>query len=288
VVVKAVEIGFMLQRNKNLESRVEHAYCALQHRRSHVADENRTETEKTVTEAVTAPVAKVEAAATKAAPKTARKPRVSKAKTAAKAAAAKGVRTRRAKAVTAEVKKTTKRAANTARRINTAAASTAAAQIDRTQTMTNDFTQLFAGFQIPGADKFQGLFADAGARSQDLVAKTRGATEQMTDLAKANVEAIAEAARIAAAGAKSIGQDVVASSRTGFEQASEAVKTLADAKSPTEFIQLQSELVRSSFDRLVSESSKLTEQVVKLAGEAIQPISNRASVNAERVNELMA
>ena len=46
--------------------------------------------------------------------------------------------------------------------------------------------------------------------------------------------------------------------------------------------------LRSSFDRMVSESSKLTEQVVKLAGEAIQPISNRASVNAERVNELMA
>ena len=154
--------------------------------------------------------------------------------------------------------------------------------------MTNDFTQLFAGFQIPGSDKFQGLFADAGARSQDLVAKSRNATEEMTDLAKANVEAIAEAARIAASGAKSIGQDVIASSRTGFEQASEAIKTLADAKSPTEFFQLQSELLRSSFDRMVSESSKLTEQVVKLAGEAIQPISNRASVNAERVNELMA
>jgi phasin family protein len=154
--------------------------------------------------------------------------------------------------------------------------------------MTNDFTQLFAGFQLPGSDKFQGLFADAGARGQDLVTKSRHATEEMTELAKANVEAIAEAARIAAAGAKSIGQDVIASSRTGFEHASEAIKTLADAKSPTEYFQLQSELMRSSFDRMVSESSKLTEQVVKLAGEAIQPISNRASVNAERVNELVA
>jgi phasin family protein len=154
--------------------------------------------------------------------------------------------------------------------------------------MTNDFTQLFASFQLPGSDKFQTLFADAGARGQELAAKSRTATENLTELAKANAEAIAEAGRIAAAGAKSIGQDVIASSRTGFGQASEAVKTLADAKSPTEFFQLQSELVRSSFDRFVSESSKLTEQVVKLAGEAIQPISNRASVNAERVNELMA
>ena len=74
--------------------------------------------------------------------------------------------------------------------------------------MTNDFTQLFAGFQLPGSDKFQGLFADAGARSQELVAKSREATEEMTDLAKANVEAMAEAGRIAASGAKSIGQDV--------------------------------------------------------------------------------
>ena len=237
----------------------------------------------TVTATVAAPAAKVESAA-----KPARKAAKPRAATKAKNAAAKGVRTRRAKAVTAEVAKTSKRAATSARRINQAAASTAADQIERTSTMTNDFTQMFAGFQLPGTDKFQNLFADAGARSQDLVAKSRTATEQLTDLAKANVEAMAEAARIAAAGAKTIGQDVVASSRTGFEQASDAVKTLADAKSPTEFFQLQSELMRSSFDRMVSDSSKLTERVVKLAGEAIQPISNRASVNAERVNELMA
>jgi phasin family protein len=197
---------------------------------------------------------------------------------------------RRARKVSAKVVKAVtennRRAVNKARR--TKAAAPAAPQIERTAPMTNDFTQLFAGFQLPGSDKFQGLFADAGARGQEFAAKSRSATENLTELAKANVEAIAEAGRIAAAGAKTIGQDVVASSRSGFEQASEAVKTLADAKSPTEFFQLQSELVRSQFDRFVSESSKLTEQVVKLAGEAIQPISNRASVNAERVNELMA
>ena len=92
---------------------------------------------------------------------------------------------------------------------------------------------------FPAADKFQALFADAGERSQELVAKSQKATEELTDLAKANVEAFVEAGRIAAAGAKSIGQDVVASGRDGFEQASDAVKTLAEAKSPTEFFQLQ-------------------------------------------------
>ena len=243
-------------------------------------------TTETKTDAATAAPSANTETATKAV--AAKAPRKTRGPGKAKLAAAKGVRTRRARQATEEVVATTKRAANATRRINQAAASTAADQIDRTSTMTNDFTQMFAGFQLPGADKFQGLFADAGARSQDLVAKSRGATEQMTDLAKANVEAIAESGRIAAAGVRTIGQDVLAASRSGLEQASVAVKTLADAKSPTEFFQLQSELVRSSFDRMVNESSKLTEQVVKLAGEAIQPISNRASVNAERVNELMA
>ena len=53
-------------------------------------------------------------------------------------------------------------------------------------------------------------------------------------------------------------------------------------------MQLQSELARTSFDRMVAESSKLTESMVKLAGEAFQPLSNRATANAERFNTLVA
>ena len=108
------------------------------------------------------------------------------------------------------------------------------------------------------------------------------------DLAKANVEAIVEAGRIYAGGAKALGQDVIASGREGIEQASDAVKTLAEAKSPAEFFQIQSELARASFDRFVAETSKLTERVVKLAGEAAEPLQTRASLNAERINTLVA
>jgi phasin family protein len=154
--------------------------------------------------------------------------------------------------------------------------------------MTYDFNKLFAGFELPGADRFQTLFADAGARGQEIVAKSQKTAEELAELAKANVEALTESGRIAATGAKALGQDILASGREGFEQASGAMKTLADAKSPTEFIQIQSELARTGFDRAVAESSKFAEAFVKLAGEAIQPISNRATINAERIGELAA
>ena len=197
-------------------------------------------------------------------------------------------RTRRVAAKVVEaVKKSNKRAVKTAKRARKARVARAP-QIEGTKTMTYDFNQLFAGFQLPGTDKAQALFAEAGERTQQIAAKSQKAAEELSELAKANVEAIVEAGRIYAGGAKAIGQDAIASGRDRIEQASDAVKTLAEAKSPAEFFQIQSELARASFDRFVAESSKLTERVVKLAGEAVEPLQTRASLNAERINTLVA
>ncbi len=187
--------------------------------------------------------------------------------------------------VVAAVKKVSKRKA---KRVRKPVRVASVKQIEGIKTMTYDFNQLFAGFQIPGADKVQEFVAEANERNQQIAVKSQKAAEELTDLAKANVEALVEAGRIAASGAKAIGQDVVASGREGLEQASDAVKTLAEAKSPAEFFQIQSDLARASFDRFVAETSKLTERVVKLAGEAAEPLQTRASLNAERINTLVA
>jgi phasin family protein len=179
----------------------------------------------------------------------------------------------------------------TARRIKrktrTAARKTATAAKQRTQTMTNN--NFFNGFDaVPAFAPFQSIFADANQRSQELAQRSQKVAGELADLARANVEAVVEAGRVAAEGARSIGQEAVSSSRSGFEQAADAIRSLAEAKSPTEYLQLQGDFARASFDRAVAESSRLTESLVKLAGEAFQPISNRASANAERFNTLVA
>jgi phasin family protein len=199
---------------------------------------------------------------------------------------------RRAKRVAAAEKKTnarrTKAARRTARTIRSGARKSAAAAQTRIETMTNT-NPYFTGFDaVPAFAPFQSLFADAGERNQELVKKSQKVAEELADLARANVEALVEAGRVASEGAKSIGQDVVANSREGVEQAADAIRSLAEAKSPTEYLQLQSEFARASFDRAVAETSKLTESLVKLAGEAFQPLSNRATANAERFNTFVA
>jgi phasin family protein len=158
----------------------------------------------------------------------------------------------------------------------------------RTEKMTKD-TNIFASFgAFPGAAAFEKLFSDATQRSEEAVKRSRKAAEELADLYRGNLEAFVEAGKIAATGAQSIGQQLVAKSRDGLEQSANTVRSFAEAKTPTELLQLQSEFARSAFDRFVEESSAITESVVKLAGEAFQPLSNRASANVERINEIAA
>jgi phasin family protein len=178
----------------------------------------------------------------------------------------------------------TRKTRSAARKTAPKAVRTAQKRID---TVTNN--NFFNGFEaVPAFAPFQSLFADANERSQEFAKRSQKVAEELADLTRANVEAIVEAGRVAAEGARSIGQNVVSKQRDSVEQTADAIRTLAEAKSPTEYLQLQSEFARASFDRAVAETSKLTESLVKLAGEAFQPLTNRATANAERFNTLVA
>ena len=193
---------------------------------------------------------------------------------------------RRAKRKPAAAPKAAKRRAQAPRKIKIARKTTAATK-ERTIKMKT--TNLFNGFDaVPAFAPFQSMFAQFGERSQDATKKSQKVAEELADLTRANVEAIVEAGRVAAEGARTLGQNLVATGRGEVEQASDAIRSLAEAKSPTEYMQLQGEFARASFDRMVAEGSKLTESMVKLAGEAFQPLQNRASANAERFNTLVA
>ncbi|RYY14799.1 MAG: phasin family protein [Alphaproteobacteria bacterium] len=149
-----------------------------------------------------------------------------------------------------------------------APAATAAKDVtmDTIKTMTDEAQAMFAGADAKGAmEKGQKMF------------------DEMNSFSKGNIEAIVESSKIAAKGFETLGQDAVAYAKKSFEEATAAAKTLASVKSPTEFMKLQSDYVRSAFDMMVAETSRSTETMLKLAGEVAQPISNRVAIAAEKV-----
>lgn len=231
--------------------------------------------------------AKAATSATEAAGEAAKQATATAAKTSKQATVGPATNTKR-RAKAARATKKTARRAKPRRSTKTPAARKAAVN-ERTNEVINNSNNWFAGLgTIPTAAPFQAFFAEAGERGQEVARRSQKSVEELADLSRANVEALVDAGKIAVEGARVIGQDVVKTSRKGVEQAADAVRALAEAKSPTEFIQVQSEFARASFDRFVAESSRLTESVVKLAGEALQPLSTRATLNAERVNKLVA
>jgi phasin family protein len=149
-----------------------------------------------------------------------------------------------------------------------------------TRTMKNEAKQ--------AADRFQAVFGDVNERAKGAFERNARIAEELTELTKGNVEAMVASTKVAAKAVESIGQEVAEFSRKSFEDASTALKGFADVKSPTDFFRLQSEFARSQFDTVVAETSKLSETMIKFAGQAAEPITNRYSVAAERVRSAVA
>lgn len=137
-------------------------------------------------------------------------------------------------------------------------------------------------------ERFQSAFAEMSEKAKAGVEKSTKAFEELNDIAKGNVEAFVESGKIASKGLESLGQEAAEYGRVSFEKASAAMKSFAAVKSPTEFFQLQSELLSGAFDAFAKESAKNSEAMLKLAGDVAQPISTRVSVVTEKVRSIAA
>ncbi|WP_265530577.1 phasin family protein [Sphingomicrobium marinum] len=258
----------------------------------------KTDAEKPVTPVATAPVAdqvsdkkveKVEAVAAKVADdtKTEAKITAKPAKPAAKKTPVKKAATAKkaARKATKPVKKSTKKITPKAKAAAKKAAPTAT---KKGFNMFNfDNAKWTEGLEM-GTEKFEAMIGEAQARQEELVKKSQKAAEELAELTRANIEAIVESGRIAAQGTKDLSGTLIEDGRTGMEKQADVAKKLAEAKSPTEFFQLQADFMQTAFDNMIQESSKLTEKMIKLQSDAMQPVSNQASVAADKVKALMA
>jgi hypothetical protein len=138
------------------------------------------------------------------------------------------------------------------------------------------------------ADRLQAVFGDVNERARTQIERNTRVAEQFTELSKGNVEAFVASTKIVAKGLETVGQEVAEYSRKSFEDASAALKGFAEVKSATDFFRLQSDFVRGQFDGFVAESSKLSETMIKLAGDVAEPLASRYSVAAERVKAAVA
>lgn len=143
-------------------------------------------------------------------------------------------------------------------------------------------------FAEESKDRVQSVMTEFNDKAKSAMEKSSKAMEEFGDITKGNLEAMVETSKIAAKGMEQITQHLAEVSRSSFERTSSTMKNFASVKSPTEFFQLQSELMTSAFDTMASETAKASEAMLKLAGEIAQPLSNRVSVVSDRMKTIAA
>lgn len=130
-------------------------------------------------------------------------------------------------------------------------------------------------------EKAAEFFADIKTKATEAAEKGKKMAADATEFNKANFEAMVEAGKIAAKGAQDMGKTNVEFAKKNFEEMQAAVKEITAVKSPTDFVKLQGEYARKSFDVAVAQTSKNTEAMVKLVSDMFQPISNRIAVTTD-------
>ncbi len=141
-------------------------------------------------------------------------------------------------------------------------------------TKTADFTATITAAVAEAQEKAQAAFEKGSAAFGDA-----------NEFAKGNVEALVESSKILASGLQELGSSLVAESKSAFETLTADIKEFSAVKSPADFLKLQSELLRRSFDSAMAYGSKQSEAMLKLAGDAAAPISTRVAIAADTVRK---
>ena len=131
-------------------------------------------------------------------------------------------------------------------------------------------------------DTAKSVAADAQTRLKSVYAKGSEVAGDVVAFHKHNLEAVVESGKVLTSGMQDLGREAVTDTKKVAEQVTEDVRLMAAVKSPTELLKLQGDMTRRNLDAAIAYSSKSTEAWLKLANEAMAPITSRASEAAEK------
>lgn len=133
--------------------------------------------------------------------------------------------------------------------------------------------------------KIKTAVTEAQGKAKEAFDKGAATFADYNEFSKGNVEAVVASGKILAAGAQSLGKTFVEDGKSAFEILTAEVKELSTVKSPVDFFKLQVAFLRRNFDIAVSNTSKNSEALLKLANEAAAPISARVNLAVEKVKQ---
>jgi phasin family protein len=133
-----------------------------------------------------------------------------------------------------------------------------------------------------GMSKAASGFGDTQAKMKEGMEKAMKTAEELVAFSQGNFEAIVKSGQIWAAGVQDISKHVAATAQASFDETVSTFKALTSVKSLKDAIDLQTNLARTTLEKTLAESGRLTDASLKLTEQAIAPITARVSLAVEK------
>ncbi len=111
---------------------------------------------------------------------------------------------------------------------------------------------------------------------------TMKSTEEMVSFGQGNVEAVMKSSQIWATGMQDLSKHFAATAQAQLDETMATLKALSSVKSLKEALELQSTLAKTAMEKMMAEGGKLTDASMKLAEQAIAPITARVTLATEK------
>jgi phasin family protein len=125
-------------------------------------------------------------------------------------------------------------------------------------------------------------FAETQAKVKEGMEKAMKTAEEMVAFGQGNMEALVKSGQIWAAGMQDLGKQIAANAQASFEETMSTFKAFSSVKSLKDAFDLQSNLARTTMEKTLAESGRLTDASLKLTEQTLAPITARVSLAVEK------
>jgi phasin family protein len=148
------------------------------------------------------------------------------------------------------------------------------------EVVTHTFAKTVDGLKQSAAAATEGL-EKAQSKMKEGVDRAMKSAEQFAQFQQGNIEAMMKSSQVLATGLQDLGKHVAATSQANFEEAVATFRQLTTVKSLREAIELQTSFAKTSLEKAMAESGKLTETGLKLAEQVAAPLTARVNAAVE-------
>ena len=165
-------------------------------------------------------------------------------------------------------------------RVTEDVADTLRAGVESTQTMAQAMQEAVSN----SFSAFSELARRSTGQTMQTIDQPDGTTRGLTEEAAHNMRAVAESSTVLTRGLQEVSREVVTRSQQRLQRNLDGLQALARCRSMTDFVEVQSSLLRDNLEQTLENSRRLAELTLQMTDEATKTVTVQADTAAQRFN----